>query len=62
MSKKVLWVLLWPSGHVCKEGVNRPCVFFTRNDALDWKRNSTYETLRIVRFEVPKFIGKRRPC
>ena len=53
MSKiKPLWVLVWPNGGFLSRNIGVPAVFFTKKDALHFKRNSSYETLRIVKFEV----------
>jgi hypothetical protein len=53
MSKiKPLWVVIWPSGEFFSRNIGVPAVFFTKKDALRFKRNSSYEILRIVKFEV----------
>jgi hypothetical protein len=49
-----VWILVWPDGKVRMDHANNPYSYGTKAQAKVAIYNSTYESLRVVRFEAKK--------
>ena len=47
---KHLWVLVWPNGDFLSRNLGIPAAFYSKEEALRFKFNSTYETPILVKF------------
>lgn len=59
VKRTILWAVAWKDdGKVLIYGAQQPVAFFTREEAYRWRRNSTYRTCKVVRYQVSR-IGPR---
>jgi hypothetical protein len=58
MRGKIAWAVVWPNGEILSRNPGVPAIFFTHEDALRWKRNSHYETPKVVQMRQRERKGE----